>query len=144
MPHSPPAPLVDRLRTLGEFDNGLLRGTATSAYERTVALENGLPSSFVEQRRAELHDRYWKEAAGAILTPLAWPLVLVPNLALEAPPMADLLTVAIVSLATVLTAVTQARHWHRYRTRTLLYDLLADLSDEDAAAPESTVESQSL
>jgi len=133
---------IARLRELGEFDSDVM-DSSTTQYERTQAMKDGLPSSFVARRREEIHHSRWKYwvviglgAFGAIYVPLLLFFIGAGGdlAALGDVPSWYLGSAALFGLAVgVSIGAYRTREFVHYHRRAELYDLIARI-DQDAAA----------
>lgn len=133
---------IDRLQELGEFDADVM-DSSTMQYERTQAMKDGLPSSFVARRRDEIQTSRWKYwtviglgTFGAIYVPLLLFFIGAGGdlAVLVDVPSWYLASAALFGLAVgVSIGVHRTREFINYHRRAELYDLIAWI-DQDAAA----------
>ena len=127
--------LIDELRALDEFKDPLLSATQTSVYERKQALKDGMPTAFVAKRRKELEGEYWTRVLSGVTSPLL--VGVLPLLFDYSRWVSDDLLLLITVVLALAVALQRARAWSRYRTRVLLYDLLAvESTDEQQVGSE--------
>jgi hypothetical protein len=134
---------MERLHELGEFDSDSM-DTSTTQYERTQALKNGLPATFVEKRRREIRDNRWKVrlfVLGAVLN-----VVLLPTLLLGIASGGSLSDLASLSPWTLtafvgfglavglFSAAYRIRDYATHARRAEMYDLLAATRGENRNA----------